>query len=148
MHTFRAMYQKRRDHNLHVLMLAGVSTLVELILGSASPFNVTDQLEIPYFSFDEVQELIDMYVAESGQPFDEEIVRAIYQNTLGQPGLVNALCDYLVTKMVPDRSQPITMDAFYPTLKHFLTERQDKKYRQHRPEGQREARLYAACALW
>ena len=126
MHTFRAMYQKHQKHNLHSLMLAGVSTLVELILGSASPFNVTDQLEIPYFSFAEVQELIDMYVAESGQPFDEEIVRAIYQNTLGQPGLVNALCDYLVTKMVPDRSQPITMDAFYPTLKHFLTERQDK----------------------
>jgi len=28
--------------------------------------------------------------------------------------------------MVPERSQPITMEAFYPTLHHFLTERFDK----------------------
>jgi hypothetical protein len=28
--------------------------------------------------------------------------------------------------MVPDRHQPVTMDAFYPTLKYFLTERRDK----------------------
>jgi hypothetical protein len=32
----------------------------------------------------------------------------------------------LVEEVVTDRSQPITLDAFYPTLKHFLTVRQDK----------------------
>jgi hypothetical protein len=70
--------------------------------------------------------LIGQYVAESGQPFAKAVVKAIYENTQGQPGLTCALCHYLVTEKVTDRSQPITMAALYPTLKHFLTERRDK----------------------
>ena len=126
MHTFRAMYQKRQYHKLQSLALVGVSTIAELVLSSASPFNVVDELRIPYFTFAEVQELIGQYVAEAGQRFDEEVISAIYENTLGQPGLVCALCQYLVTTKVPDHSQPVTMAAFYPTLHHFLTERFDK----------------------
>jgi len=126
MHTFRAMYQKRQYHKLQSLSLVGVSTIAELVLSSASPFNVVDELRIPYFTFAEVQELIGQYVTETGQPFDEEVIRGIYENTQGQPGLVCALCHYLVTTMAPDRSQSVTMAAFYPTLHHFLTERFDK----------------------
>lgn len=126
MHTFRAMYQKRQYHKLQSLALVGVSTLAELVLSSASPFNIVDELRIPYFTLSEVQDLIGQYVAEAGQPFDEEVIDAIYENTQGQPGLVCALCQYLVTTKVPDHSQPITMAAFYPTLHHFLTERFDK----------------------
>lgn len=111
MHTFRALYHKRREHRLHVLVLAGVSTVVDLILDSASPFNIADQVKIPYFSLAEVQELINMHVAESGQTFDEEVVHAVYTNTNGQPGLVNALCYYLTNQVVPDRSRPVTSDA-------------------------------------
>lgn len=74
----------------------------------------------------EVQDLIGQYVAEAGQPFDEEVIYVLYENTQGQPGLVCALCHYLVTTKVPDHSQPITMAALYPTLQHFLTERFDK----------------------
>jgi hypothetical protein len=73
-----------------------------------------------------VQALIDQYVSEAGQPFEPAVVKAIYENTRGQPGLVSALCQYLVEEMVPDRTHPVTMAAFYPTLKHFLTERKDK----------------------
>lgn len=126
MHTFRAMYQKRQYHKLQSLILVGVSTIAELVLSSASPFNVVDELRIPYFSLDEVQDLIGQYVAESGQPFEPVVIRAIAENTAGQPGLVCALCHYLVNEKVPDHSQPVTMSAFYATLKHFLTERFDK----------------------
>lgn len=126
MHTFRAMYQKRQYHKLQALALVGVSTIAELVLSSASPFNIVDELRIPYFTVSEVQDLIGQYVAEAGQPFDEEVINALYENTQGQPGLVCALCHYLVTTKVPDHSQPITMAALYPTLQHFLTERFDK----------------------
>lgn len=126
MHTLRAMYQKRQYHKLQALALVGVSTIAELVLSSASPFNVVDELRIPYFTFAEVQDLIGQHVAETGQPFDQEVISAIYENTQGQPGLVCALCHYLVTTMAPDRSQPVTIAAFYPTLHHFLTERFDK----------------------
>lgn len=126
MHAFRALYQQKQYHALHAMLLVGVSTIAELVVSSASPFNVVDELQIPYFSFVEVEALIGEYIAETGQPFAEEVIRAIYTNTQGQPGLVCALCHYLVTERVPDRSQSITMDAFYPTLTHFLTERFDK----------------------
>jgi hypothetical protein len=126
LHVFRAMYQKREHHKLHALALVGVSTLADLVVSSASPFNVVDELRIDYFTFAEVEELIGQYVTESGQPFDTDVIQAIYENTQGQPGLTCALCHYVVNEMVPDRAQPVTMDAFYPTLKHFLTERRDK----------------------
>jgi hypothetical protein len=126
MHAFRALYQEKPHHALHALSLVGVSTLAELVVSSASPFNVVDELRIPYFTFAETQELIQQYVQEVGQSFDLEVIQAIYENTHGQPGLVCALCNYLVTVMVTDRQQPVTMAAFYPTLKHFLTERFDK----------------------
>ena len=120
------MYQKRQYHKLQALSLVGVSTIAELVLSSASPFNVVDELRIPYFSFAEVQDLIGQYVTETGQSLDHAVIDAIYENTQGQPGLVCALCHHLVTVMVPDRTQPITMEAVYSTLHHFLTERFDK----------------------
>ncbi len=126
MHAFRALYQKQERHALHALILVGVSSLAELVVSSASPFNVVDQLQIPYFTFSEVEALIGQYVTESGQPFEPQVIKAIYDNTQGQPGLVCGLCEYLVEEMVPDRSQPISMAVFYPTLKHFLIERFDK----------------------
>lgn len=126
MHIFRAMYQKRQYHKLQSLILVGVSTIAELVLSSASPFNVVDELRIPYFTPIEVADLIGQYTAESGQIFEAEVIRSIYENTVGQPGLVCALCHYLVNEKVPDHSQPVTMTAFYATLKHFLTDRFDK----------------------
>lgn len=126
LHVFRAMYQKREHHKLRALALVGVSTLADLVVSSASPFNVVDELRIDYFTLTEVAELIGQYVAESGQIFDPAVINAIYENTQGQPGLTCALCHYLVNEMAPDRTQPVTMAAVYPTLKHFLTERRDK----------------------
>ena len=126
MHIFRALYQKREYHKLHSLVLVGVSTVAELVLSSASPFNVVDELRIPYFTFAQVQELIGQHTTETSQVFAPAVVKAINENTAGQPGLVCALCHYLVTEIVPDRSQPVTMAAFYPTLTHFLTDRFDK----------------------
>jgi len=100
--------------------------MAELIVSRASPFNIVDELKITYFSFEEVRELIGQYTSESGQRFDEEVIRAIYQNTNGQPGLACALCAHLVEEIATDRSRPVMMEDFYKTLRHFLTERFDK----------------------
>ncbi len=126
MHIFRLIYHQKNLYALHSLILVGVSTISELVLSSASPFNVAEELPIPYFTFEEVADLIAQYVSETGQPFDPPVIKAIYENTYGQPGLVCALCQHLVTNVVTDRSHPITMEAFYPTLQYFLTRKQDK----------------------
>ena len=126
MHTFRKIYHKREYHRLHSLLLVGVSTIAELVISSASPFNITEELQIPYFTQEEVNELIKQYVTESKQVFEENVIKTIYDNTQGQPGLVCALCSHLLTKVVTNKSQSVTMANFYTTLCFFLTKKFDK----------------------
>jgi hypothetical protein len=53
------------------LCLVGVSTIAELVVSSASPFNIAEELQLPYFTETEVHSLIEQYVTESGQVFEE-----------------------------------------------------------------------------
>jgi type II secretory pathway predicted ATPase ExeA len=126
MHTFRQIYHQKEYYGLHSLILVGVSTLVELVVSEASPFNIAEELHIPYFSFEEVRSLIGQYTTESKQIFEAQVIKAIYDNTQGQPGLVCGLCGYLVEKLVTDRAKPVTMEHYYQAQQHFLTERFDK----------------------
>jgi type II secretory pathway predicted ATPase ExeA len=126
MHTFRQIYHQKEYYRLHSLCLVGVSTIAELVVSQASPFNIAEELELPYFTFEEVRSLIKQYVAESEQVFEDKVIKAIYENTQGQPGLVCALCAYLVEKLVTNRSQPILMEHYLKAQQHFLTERFDK----------------------
>jgi type II secretory pathway predicted ATPase ExeA len=124
MHTFREMYHRNKSHALHSLILVGVSTIAELVVSSASPFNVADELQILYFTREEVNSLIEQYVAESGHLFEERVIKAIYDNTKGQPGLVCALAAHLVKKVAINRT--VTMDDFLLTLNYFLKSKYDK----------------------
>ena len=125
LHTFRKIYHQKQFYALHAMILVGVSTLAEVVVSSSSPFNIADELQILYFTFAETQDLIQEYVNDSGQQFDPLVVKAIYDNTQGQPGLTCALCTHLIEQK-PDRSQMVTLNDFYKTLKHFLTERLDQ----------------------
>ncbi len=126
MHTFRKIYHKRDSHCLHSLLLVGVSTIAELVISGASPFNITEELQIPYFTEEEINDLIKQYVTESNQVFEDNVIKAIYENTQGQPGLVCALCSYIVEKLVTNRCQRVTIEHYYKAQHHFLTERFDK----------------------
>ncbi len=126
MHTFRKIYHRKQYYNLHALILVGVSTMSDLILSSASPFNVVDELHLPYFTEDETRELIRQYVTESGQAFTDPVIKALYENTRGQPGLISGLCQHVVEMVATDRNVAITLDNFLVTLHHFTKERRDK----------------------
>lgn len=127
LHSFRKIYHRKQFYALHSVILVGVSTLSELIIAgsSSSPFNISDELKISYFTFEETYALIHQYIEESGQIFEADVIQAIYDNTLGQPGLTCALCHHLIAEK-PDRTQPIVMADFDNTLNHFLIERLDK----------------------
>jgi len=123
MHAFRKMYHQQPDHALHSLILVGVSTIAELVTFGASPFNVAEELTVSYFTPSEVNSLIEQYVVESGQAFEDEVIKAIYDNTKGQPGLVCALAAHLV-KTVANRT--VTRDDFLKTFDYFLNLKYDK----------------------
>ncbi|HAI68275.1 MAG TPA: hypothetical protein DCM38_02435 [Gammaproteobacteria bacterium] len=123
MHAFRQMYHRKKYHALHSLIFVGVSTIAEFVTSGASPFNVAEELTVSYFTLSEINLLIEQYVLESGQKFEQGVIKAIYENTKGQPGLVCALAAHLVKK-VPNRT--VTRDDFLVTLDYFLKSKYDK----------------------
>jgi len=125
MHALRDMYHQKENHALHSMMLVGVSTIAELVNATASPFNVAEEIEIPYFTEDEINELIDQYVSESKQDFDKQVRKLIYNNTNGQPGLVCSICKHLVEKVVMDRNKTVVMADLLPALHYFMTAKYD-----------------------
>jgi Cdc6-like AAA superfamily ATPase len=126
MHTFRKLYHKKELHGLHSLILVGVRNISGVVLDHASPFNIADEVEVPYFTKAEVEDLIGQYEQESKQPFQKKVVAKIYENTLGQPGLVNALCKELVERYCTDRSKAVDVTGFQAVLDYFIRGRIDK----------------------
>jgi hypothetical protein len=119
LHLVRFIYHKRRQIGLRSVILVGVSNITGILQDTASPFNIADQIDIPYFTFDETADLLAQHTRETGQVFLPEVIQGIYDNTAGQPGLVNALARDLVEKRCPDMAE-IGMEPFYQTLDAFM----------------------------
>ena len=126
MHHFRQLYHKRDTHALHSLVAVGVRNITEANLDHASPFNIADEIQIPYFTRTEVEELVQQYVEETGQEFSPEVIHQVHANTAGQPGLTCALCLDLVGRFATDRSQPVALEAFWAMFEYYLREKIDK----------------------
>lgn len=114
----RKTYRIKKEYGLRSVILTGVSNITEILQESASPFNIADQIQVPYFTREEVTDLLDQHEQEKGQFFDEDVKAGIYENTLGQPGLVNALSRDLVEKKCP-KGERVTLSSFYKTLDDF-----------------------------
>ncbi len=96
LHIIRKTYHSRENHCLKSVILVGVSNIVGIIQDNASPFNIADNLNVPYFTRGEVFELLGQHETETGQLFQDKVKDKIYQITAGQPGLVNGFAKVLV----------------------------------------------------
>ena len=79
-------------------------------LGSVSPFNiVTEALTLKNFTKEEVTALYDQHTDESGQIFEQEAIDLVFEQTGGQPWLVNAIAREVIMKKIQlDYTQPVT----------------------------------------
>jgi len=118
LHLIRSIYHLRDQYKLRSVILTGVSNITGILQDSASPFNIADQIQVPYFTREEVLDLLAQHERETGQLFDDGVKEGIYEQTLGQPGLVNALARDLVEKKCPD-GQRVGQDALYKTIDDF-----------------------------
>ena len=96
LHAIRKVYHTRSEHALKSVILVGVSNIVGVVKDNASPFNVTDNLNIPYFTNEETLELLNQHERETGQLFDPSVKAKISSITANQPGLVNGFAAQLV----------------------------------------------------
>ncbi len=78
-------------------------------LGTASPFNVSaEATTLVPFEENEVATLLHQHTAETGQRFEPDAVKLIWDLGQGHPWLTNAMADQIVTWDVTDRLVPIT----------------------------------------
>ncbi len=118
LHLIRSIYHEKQAIGLRSVILTGVSNITGILQDTASPFNIADQIQVPTFTREETYDLLSQHERETGQLFDEAVKTGIYEQTMGQPGLVNALARDLVEKKCPNE-QTIRMDALYKTIDDF-----------------------------
>ena len=80
------------------------------ILGG-SAFNIkAESLTLADFSFEQVKDLYLQHTTATGQLFTEEAIQYAFDQTRGQPWLVNALAYQACFRDIQDRSKPITQE--------------------------------------
>ena len=109
--TLRELYQKYKKHTdkaLYSVGLVGIRNITKLIVGGISPFNIADKVKLPPFTLQNVRDLYAQYTEETNQPFTEEAVKKVYNETAGQPWLVNRIGTILTINIKPETISPIT----------------------------------------
>lgn len=94
-------------------------------LRSTSPFNIKGRsLSLQNFTAEEVATLYQQHTAETGQRFTSEASTLAFEQTQGQPWLVNALAAIVTDELLRDATAPI-MTAHIEQAKEILIQRQD-----------------------
>ena len=126
LHSIRNAYHSREKHCLKSVILVGVSNIVGVVNDNASPFNIADNLNIPYFTNDEVFELLIQHEKETEQLFKKKVKHKICQITANQPGLVNGFAKKLIDNN-PNKKE-ITYNDYLKVEDWYLTETIDKNF--------------------
>ena len=124
LHTIRNAYHSREKHGLKSVIFVGVSNITGVVQSNSSPFNISDNLPIAYFSNQEVFDLLGQHETETGQLFDPSVKTKISDITANQPGLVNGFAAKLVEDN-PDKAV-IGYTDYLKVEDWYLTEAMDK----------------------
>ncbi|MDR1973707.1 MAG: ATP-binding protein, partial [Bacteroidales bacterium] len=94
-------------------------------LGSASPFNiVTKSLTLQNFTREEVAMLYGQHTADTGQVFEDSAIDLVWEQTQGQPWLVNAIAREVIVEMLhSDYTQPVTSEMVEQAIQTIILRR-------------------------
>ncbi|NIM15093.1 MAG: AAA family ATPase [Candidatus Aminicenantes bacterium] len=123
--AFRNIYIQRMDemnkptgqktYLLHGAVLIGVRSVLGFESQTGSPFNVQRSLHVPNLTYEEVEGMFQWYQKESGQEIEPEVIKKLYEETRGQPGLTCWLGELLtegIENYPNDITKPIRMADF------------------------------------
>ena len=130
----RSGYTHRPEHFPQSVCLIGVRDVRDyriwseeqgaMVLGG-SAFNIkAKSLRMTDFTAEQVRDLYLQHTTETGQKFDDDAIEYAFEQTQGQPWLVNALAYECCFEMIKDRSKIITKNIV-EEAKETLILRQD-----------------------
>lgn len=123
LHTLRHIYIAGKPRCPHSVGIIGVKSIAQLNYDrSISPFNIQDEFHLPNFTLEQVQNLIEQYTEEVGQPFAPEVIESIHKQTAGQPVLVNQFSQILTEELDIPKTKPIDMIHFSEAHAQILEE--------------------------
>lgn len=142
-------YQARPKHFPSSVVLVGLRDVREYkaeirkgnqSMGTASPFNVkAKSILLGNFTKEEVSYLLDRHTEETGQVFPVEVKEEIFRLTNGQPWLVNALANQIISEILEDDySREITLEIAAQAKNKLILQRDTHldslvdKLREHR----------------
>ncbi|AHK80382.1 hypothetical protein M911_15885 [Ectothiorhodospira haloalkaliphila] len=119
----RAGYPQRPDAFPQSIVLCGVRDVRDYrlhqegaqVITGGSAFNIkAESLRMGNFTEEECQALWQQHTDETGQAFDPTIFQELWEDTHGQPWLVNALGYELTWRFKParDRSRPLSLEDY------------------------------------
>ncbi|MDR0308065.1 MAG: ATP-binding protein [Chitinispirillales bacterium] len=94
-------------------------------LGSASPFNIVKKsLNLRNFTHAEVVQLYGQHTAQTGQGFEPQAIDYAFEQTQGQPWLVNAIATEIIEEILKkDYTKPITKDLLEQAIQNIILAR-------------------------
>jgi len=94
-------------------------------LGSSSPFNIAkESFNLRNFTRDEVDSLYAQHTQDTGQVFEPQATDYVFEQTQGQPWLVNAIACECVEKLTQkDYSKPITQTLAEQAIQNLILAR-------------------------
>ncbi|MCL2125615.1 MAG: AAA-like domain-containing protein [Oscillospiraceae bacterium] len=130
----RAGYNKRPSEFPQSVILCGVRDVRDYrirqgdgeIITGGSAFNIkAESLRLGDFSPEETKALWMQHTQETGQAFDEAIFPELWEDTRGQPWLVNALAYEITWKLLQnrDRSRNITLSDYSEARERLIQSR-------------------------
>ena len=132
----REGYNHRPEHFPVSILLCGVRDIRDYrihsdkeksIITGGSAFNIkAKSLRLGNFSFEEMCTLMDQHETETGQPFTQGVRETLWENTQGQPWLVNALCYEVCFEMKEnrDRNKVITVEMIHQAKENLIQRRE------------------------
>jgi hypothetical protein len=94
-------------------------------MGSVSPFNiVTETYTLKNFTKEEITQLYRQHTGETGQIFEDDAIETVYQQTQGQPWLVNAIANRAIAKLLhSDCTKPVTTEPVNEAIQDIILDR-------------------------
>ncbi|TYT75813.1 AAA family ATPase [Desulfobotulus mexicanus] len=131
----RSGYDRRPKAFPQSLILCGVRDIRDYrihtshneIITGGSAFNIkAASLRLGNFTEDECKDLWLQHTKETGQIFDEKIFPELWEDTKGQPWLVNALAHELTwnNKEARDRSKTLFLEDYFAARERLIQSRQ------------------------